>query len=128
MIFGTNNYRDIQGMEQILNINPNFVWNDVKFIEKLEYYTDFDEYADKLSNMKILFLIEYPDKTMNEIWVQFYMISGLKINNIGGKYNQIMGFEIIDQSASGWEQEQRYVVRDYENGVIEFYCKAIVIM
>jgi len=38
-----------------------------------------------------------------------------------------MGFEIIDQLALGWEQSQRYAVRDYENGVIEFYCKSIEI-
>lgn len=128
MTYGINNYGDIYGMEKILNINPQFSWNDVKYIEKMDYYIDLDEYAEQVSNLKILFLIELPDKPIHRLLVKFNAINNLNINNIGGKYNQIMGFEIVDQLTAGWEHEQRYVVRDYENETIEFYCKSIEIV
>lgn len=124
MIYGDSN---IRGMERILNINPKFIWNDVKYIEKIEYYIDLNEYAEKVSNMNILFLIELPDETMHKLYIKFYEINNLKLYNIGGKYNQIMGFEIVNQTTSGWDQDQEYVVRDYENGTIEFTCKTFEI-
>lgn len=128
MIYGINNYRDIYGIEKVFNINPHFSWNDIKYIEKMNYYIDMDEYGEEISNLKILFLMELPNQTIHKLLVKFNAINGLNINNIGGKYNQIMGFEIVDQLTAGWEREQRYIVRDYENGTIEFYCKSIEII
>ena len=58
MTYGINNYKSIYGMEKVFKINPNFSWNDVKYIEKMDYYIDLDEYAEQVSNLKILFLIE----------------------------------------------------------------------
>lgn len=128
MTYGNNDYDDIYGMEKILNLNPRFTWNDVKYIVKMNYYIDLDEYGEQVSNLKILFLIELTDNSIHKLFVKFNTINNLNINNIGGKYNQIMGFEIIDQLTAGWEYEQRYIVRDYENKTIEFYCKSIEIM
>lgn len=59
---------------------------------------------------------------------KFNGINNLIMRSIGGKYNQIMGFEIIDRLFLGWDLEQRYLVRDYENGTIEFSCKAIELL
>ncbi len=128
MIYGINNCEDVYGMEKVIKINPQFSWNDVRYIERMDYYIDLDEYAEQVSNLKILFLIELPDKATHKLLVKFNAINNLHINNIGGKYNQIMGFEIVDQLTAGWEFEQRYVVRDYENETIKFYCKSIEIM
>lgn len=128
MTYGINAYEDICGIEKVININPQFSWNDVRYIEKLDYCIDIDEYAEQVSNLKILFLIELPDKVMHKLFVKFSAINNLYINNIGGKYNQIVGFEIMDQLTAGWELEQRYVVRDYENRIIEFNCKSIEIL
>ena len=128
MTYGINNHEDIYGIEKVLNINPQFSWNDVKYIERMDYYIDLDEYGEQVSNLKILFLIELPDKAIHKLLVKFNVIHNLNINNIGGKYNQIMGFEIVDQLTAGWEYEQRYVVRDYENETIKFYCKSIEIV
>lgn len=127
MIYGNDNYKDIQGIEKIFNINPNFKWNDIRYIDKMEYNLDLNEYAERVSNLKIHFLIELPNKKMCKLCIEFNEINNLKLNNIGGKYNQVMGFEIINQSMLGWEQEQ-YTVRDYENGIIEFNCKNIKII
>lgn len=128
MTYGIDGLNGIYGMEKIFDINPRFLWNDVKYIEKMVYYLELDEYAEQVSNLNIYFLIELPDKVMHKLLVKFNAINNLNLNNIGGKYNQIMGLEIIDQLAAGWEYEQRYVVRDYENGTIEFYCKSIEIV
>lgn len=128
MTYEINNHEDIYGMEKVFNINPQFSWNDVKYIEKMDYYLDLDEYAQQISNLKILFLIELPNKAIHNLLVKFNAINNLNINNIGGKYNQIMGFEIVDQLTAGWECEQRYFVRDYENETIKFYCKSIEIV
>lgn len=101
MTYEINKYEDIYGMEKVFNINPQFSWNDVKYIEKMDYYLDFDEYAQQISNLKILFLIELPNKAIHKLLVKFNAINNLNINNIGGKYNQIMGFEIVDQLTAG---------------------------
>lgn len=128
MIFGTDNHKGIYGMEKILSINPKFVWNDVRYIERFDYTMEMNEYYEQISNLKILFWVELQDKKMQRLCVKFNEINSLKINNMGGKYNQIMGFEIIDKSTLGWEQDLRYMIRDYENGTIEFYCKTIEIV
>ena len=52
--------------------------------------------------MMILEEIELPDKADHKLLVKFNAINNLNLNNIGGKYNQIMGFEILDQVAAGW--------------------------
>lgn len=128
MTYGISSYKDIYGMEKVFNINPKFSWNDVKYIEKIDYYIDLDEYAEQVSNLKILFLIELPNEAIHKLLVKFNAINNLYINNIGGQYNQIMGFEIVDQLRAGWEYENRYVVEDYENETIKFYCKSIEIV
>ena len=128
MTYGINNQEDFLGIEKLLNINQHFSWNDVKYIEKMCYYIDLDEYGEQISYLKILFIIELPNKIFYNLLVKFNAINNLYINNIGGKYNQIVGFEIIDNFESGWESKQRYVVRDYENATIEFCCKSIEIV
>lgn len=91
MTYGNNNFGDIYGMEKVFNINPQFSWNDVKYIEKIDYYLDLDEYAQQISNLKILFLIELPNKATHELLVKFNAINCLNLKNIGGMYNQITG-------------------------------------
>ena len=36
--------------------------------------------------------------------------------------------EIIDKSKDGWENEQRYLINDYENHMIKFTCKEIKVV
>lgn len=128
MTYGTDINEKIYGLKKILDINSQFSWNDIRCIDKIDYYIDLNECMEEVSYLKILFMYELPDKSISKVLVKFNEINNLTINNIGGKYNQIMGFEIIDQFAFGWECEQRYVVRDYENGSIEFYCKSIEVL
>lgn len=128
MIGGDRMYKDIIGMEKLININPQFIWNNIKYLESIEYFIDLNEFGEEVSYLKVLFGVELYDEALSKVWFKFNEVNNLKMCCIGGKYNQIMGFEIIDKISSGWEQEQRYVVRDYENGTIEFSCKTIEIL
>lgn len=54
-------------------------------------------------------------------------VHGLKVDELSYPM-QIAGFEIVDNSDKGWEANQRYTVRDYEDGKISFYCETIEIL
>lgn len=127
MIGGDRMFRDIIGMDRILDVNPQFGWNNIKYLERFEYFIDLNDYAEEVSYLKALFKMELNENSLGKVWIKFNEVNNLKMNSIGGKYNQIMGFEVIDQLSLGWEQEQRYVVREYENGTLEFFCKSIEI-
>ena len=128
MIGGDRMFRDIKGMDRILDVNPQFGWNDIKYLERFEYFIDLNDYGEEVSYFKVLFKMELNGDPLGRVWIKFNEVNNLKMNSIGGKYNQIMGFEVIDQLPLGWEQEQRYVVREYENGTLEFFCKSIEIL
>lgn len=40
----------------------------------------------------------------------------------------VLGFEIIDNAYRGWEKHVRYTIRDYEEGLISFYCQDIKVI
>lgn len=39
----------------------------------------------------------------------------------------IHGFGIVDHTADGWQRESAYEIRDFENGIVGFYCGEITI-
>lgn len=39
----------------------------------------------------------------------------------------IHGFEVVDHTADGWQENTAYEIRDFENGIIEFYCGEVTI-
>mgnify|MGYP000126448219 FL=1 len=121
-------YKDITGMEKILSIHPQFSWKKIKYIEAFNYYIDLNEFGERSSYLKVLFGLELSNHGLMKACFKFNGINNLIMRSIGGKYNQIMGFEIIDRLFLGWDLEQRYLVRDYENGTIEFSCKAIELL
>lgn len=126
MIYG-NNILGIKNIEKLYTVCSDFTWNNVVAIEKVNYYMEYNEYYDMVSNLILLFIIELPDKKY-KLLVKFCVINNLNMNNFGGCYNQIMGLEVINQRNCGWENEYTYIVRDYENGSIEFYCESIEIL
>lgn len=128
MIGGDKMYNDVKGINKLFEIKPNFTWHHINYIESFTYKIDFNDYGDKVSYLDIMFLIEEKDKIEKEILIKFSEVSSFSIQNIGGSYNQLIGFEIIDKKGHGWELDKRYFVRDYENGIINFYCKSIEIV
>lgn len=121
-------YNDIKGINKILDIEPNFIWHHLNYIESLNYNIDFNNGGEKVSYLDIMFLIEEKDKIRNKILIRFSEVNDFSVHNIGGSYNQISGFDIVDQKGNGWEIDKRYLIRDYENGIIKFYCKLIEIV
>lgn len=121
-------YNEIKGISKILDIKSDFTWHHLNYIESMNYNIDFNDIGDKVSYLEIKFLIEEKNKIRNEVSIKFSEVNNFEVKNIGGSYNQIMGFEIIEQKANGWELDKKYLIRDYENGVIKFYCKLIEII
>ena len=99
------------------NLYKKYKVSDVVGIVGFDYNIDLNEFYEKQSNIKIKFVL----KDNTNILIRFRNISSLKIKNIGGEFNQILGFEIIENKT--YEKRNRYHIGDYENGMIDFYCE-----
>lgn len=58
--------------------------------------------------------------------IQFLNVSNICFDGLN-RPMIIHGFEIVDNTNLGWEKCGRYHVRDYEDGLISFYCQDICI-
>lgn len=122
-------FSDVLGISKILEFKPEFVWHHLNYIEGFKYYIDFNDAFDEVSFLEIGFLMQDIDnKKKRKILIKFNEVNCFEIKDIGGSYNQIMGFEILDQKESGWEPNKRYLIRDYEDGCIKFYCRSIMVV
>ena len=54
--------------------------------------------------------------------MKFNEVTSLELSGFGNSYNQIMGFDIRNLSNRGFEKKFKYLVEDYENSIIKFYC------
>lgn len=95
----------------------NYKVSDVVGIVGFNYNIELNEFYEKQSNLKINFLLK--DNTI--ILIDFRNISSLHLKNIGGQFNQLLGFEIIENKT--YEKCNRFHIGDYENGSIDFYCE-----
>jgi hypothetical protein len=127
MISGNKEFEDIVGIDKILKIHPNFKWSDIQYIEKIYYYMDYDENFGTISNLKIQFKILDDNRLIGCFWFKFNEISSFSLSDIGGKYNQITGFEVVDNRNKGWLPENNFFVNDYEEGTLKFYCRSITV-
>ena len=125
MIFSDN--ISMTGMEKILEIDSTYTWDKVNYIDSINYYIVHDDNCNDYSilDLGLRSIIADICYTIN---VKFINVNNLCLRYIGGKYNQIFGFEIIDKSKDGWENEQRYLINDYENHMIKFTCKEIKVV
>ena len=121
-------YRDsIIGMDQLLEIDNTFSWDKVTYIDAIQYYILKDDFYNDYSVVELV--LRYSVNSIDyKITVKFSSVINLSLNRIGGEYNQILGFEIIDKSNDGWDKNQRFLVNDYEDGIISFICKDIEIL
>lgn len=106
---------------------PNFKFSDVKYITDFHYYIDYNSYYDRVSFLEIDFLLEV-DKRKFTLKMKFSDISSLDLLGFGNQYNQLMGFKINDISYNGFEKNKKYLVEDYENNIIRFYCAGLDVL
>lgn len=57
----------------------------------------------------------------NTYYIIFENVSKLQLLEISYPF-QICGFEIVDCSSRGYQNDIRFFVHDYENGRLSFYC------
>lgn len=120
------NNAGIEGVEKLYCLDSDFSWNKVAYINSVHYDIVRDEYYSTFSKLR-LGLVYLKQDDEYEIIALFSNVTDLKVKGLGGRYNQVLGFEIIDKIKDGWEKTQRYIVSDYENGIIGFLCQNITI-
>ena len=65
------------------------------------------------------------DKQNGNILITFGGVSSINIMYPLSPPMIIQGFEIIDNKQSGWENDKKFFVNDYEDGFLSFYCKNV---
>ena len=122
-----SNRDSIIGMDQLLEIDDAFSWDKVTYIDAIQYYILKDDFYNDYSVVELV--LRYSVNSIEyKITVKFSSVINLRLNRIGGEYNHILGLEIIDKSNDGWDKNQRFLVNDYEDGIISFICKDIEIL
>ncbi|MFB7157400.1 hypothetical protein [Lysinibacillus sp. NPDC056232] len=100
---------------------PNFSSTNVNYITGFNYYIGYNSYYDEVSYLEVVFLVEM-DRSKYTLKMKFNDVSSLDLIGFGNSYNQLMGFTIHNLSNNGFELDNKYLVEDYENNIIKFYC------
>ncbi|QUL56753.1 hypothetical protein KDC22_09860 [Paenibacillus tritici] len=119
----------IKNIKLVTELLPSFNVRQLTFFTSLNYYIDQNIDYESISYLEIIFIIE--QKKMRQrlkVLMKFNNVSSLYVKNLGGSYNQILGFEIEDKTSSQWEKSGSYHVKDYEDGILDFYCETIEIL
>lgn len=106
-----------------------FTEENVNWIVKVDYYIDYNEYYEEISLLEVDYI--YEDTPLNrklKVLVKYSEVSSLNLKGFGGGFNQISGFKIDSMRDLHWQNDKNYYVHDYENGIMEFYCKSIEIL
>ncbi|GGE53691.1 hypothetical protein [Priestia taiwanensis] len=106
---------------------PDFKSIYIRYITNLYYYIDYNSHYDQISFLEITFLLEVDIKkfTLN---IKFSDVSSFDLTGFGNSFNQLVGFEISNLNNNGFEKNNKYLVEDYEDGSIKFYCASIEIV
>ena len=106
---------------------PNFNSTNVQYITGFHYFIGYNSYYDEVSYLKVGFLVEV-DRKKYMLKMKFNDVSCLDLLGFGNRYNQLMGFTINNLSNNGFESSKKYLVEDYENGIIKFYCASFEVL
>ena len=118
---------EVENIEKLYDIDTKFTWNSIRYIDSIDYNISVDETYETYSLLKIGLIFLNEGSTYKAVF-EFYNVQNLHLERIGGKYNQIYGFEIVDKSKDGWAKDQRYFVNDYEDNLISFSCESIKVL
>lgn len=103
-------------------LNDGYRLNEVIGLISLNYNIELNEYYENQSNLIINFLL----KDNDNLCIKFNNISSLNLKDIGGSFNQLLSIEIIENKHN--EKDKKFLIRDYENQMIEFYCESYKII
>ncbi len=126
MTYGTNAATCVKGFDKI-DTNIEFSWDMCEEIKSINLEVESNQYYEDYLVAHIAFVVKTINNVERNLYVRFEGISGLKIDGFG-KYNQLVGFEVLDYGGRGWESESRFFVNDYERGLISFYCSDIQVL
>ncbi|SDL32094.1 hypothetical protein SAMN04487896_3188 [Paenibacillus sp. ov031] len=112
----------IRNIESIEPFIGNFTIRQIEWLSNFHFYITQDKYFENISILDITFLIKESSKTY-ELVIRFSNIESLKLES-GGALTQISGFNIRDLKDHGYHP-MKYLIEDYENGIINFYCNDI---
>lgn len=112
---------------ELENKIPNFKSTDVKFITNFHYFIGYNSYCDQVSFLEIRFLLEV-DCRKFILKMKFNDVTTLDLLGFGNSYNQITGFRINNLKNKGFELPKKYLVEDYENNIIKFFCASFEVL
>lgn len=106
---------------------PDFKLTNVKYITDFHYYIANNFYYEKVSFLEIDFLLKTEVRKFT-LKMKFNDVSSLNLLGFGNAYNQLMGFKINDLSNNCFEKNKKYLVEDYENNILKFYCSGLEVL
>lgn len=112
---------------ELENKIPNFKSTDVKFITDFHYFIGYNSYYDQVSFLEMSFLVEVDSKKF-VLKMKFNDVTTLDLLGFGNSYNQITGFRINNLKDQGFELPKKYLVEDYENNIIKFFCASFEVL
>lgn len=111
---------------ELLKLVPDFNPIETLLITAFRYYQKDNDAFEKISFLEMSFLSGGEERF--EMTLKFINVSSLDLIGFGSAYNQLSGFCIRDLKESGFEKERRYLVEDYEDDMLNFYCESIEIV
>lgn len=76
------------------------------------------ERTDNTLSVKMQFDVE----NGKSYYAVFQNVSMLKLSNVYYPF-QISGFEIVDNASRGYQNDSRFLVNDFDDGDLSFYCE-----
>lgn len=111
-------------------------WNprDLAFVERLEYQSDSE---GRPASIMLVGVMQRRDEARDgwpsatspkfRVTLLFDGVRDFELKGFGQQPKQIMGFDIIDVSDRGLDGI-RFMVKDYENGDLQFSCRTVEIL
>lgn len=106
---------------------PTFKLTNIKYITDFHYYIANNSYYENVSFLEIDFLLKAEVRKFT-LKMKFNDVSSLNLLGFGNDYNQLMGFKINDLSNHCFEKNKKYLVEDYENNILKFYCSGLEVL
>lgn len=117
----------IKGIEHIKQIYGDFKYSDLIHIISFTYTTDIEDKYNEAS-LYVDFLLDIKgDLEIKKVTIKFSNVSGFKLSGVGQMLN-LSSFEIEDMYYNGWDINQRYIVRDYEDEIFQLKCSSIEVV